>query len=60
MIPLSEAAKHKADAVAVGSGLLAWLKWVPWPELAGALSVLYMLLRIGEKVYGWFRGKREE
>lgn len=55
LIPLSEAAKTKGDVVSVGGAIVAFFKVIPWPEIAGALSCLYLGLRIVEMVVGWFR-----
>lgn len=55
LIPLSDAVKTKADIVAVPTGLLAAFSAVPWPEIAGALSCLYLGLRIIEMVAGWIK-----
>lgn len=49
LIPLSGAAKVKADVCAVGTAALAYyFKEVPWTELAACAAFIYTSLRILE------------
>lgn len=43
---------HKAgNGVAVSTGLLAYFKAIPWPEIAGFLSAVWLLIQIGSWVW---------
>ena len=57
LIPLSDAAKTKGDFAAGATTALAFFKWIPWPELAACLAVVYTFLRICELLVGWCRRK---
>lgn len=48
LIPLSDDAKNKVDAVTVTGALLGFLQAVPWPEIAAMLACIYTGLRIIE------------
>lgn len=52
--------KALGDSVAIPTAFLAWLKAIPFSEVAAALAGLYTLLRIGELVYGWFKKRRRK
>lgn len=56
-LPLSEAAKARGDVASVGTAVLAYLKIIPWPELAAMLACIYTTLRIAELVSGWLKKK---
>ena len=58
LIPLSDAVKAKADVIAVPTGLLAMFSAIPWAEVAGFLSCIYLGLRIIELVAGWIKKKK--
>lgn len=58
LIPLSDAAKLKADAVAVPSALLGYFTAIPWTEIAAFLAAVYTGLRIVEMVWGWVRRRK--
>jgi hypothetical protein len=57
LIPVSDAAKNKLDALAVGTGAVAYFKAIPWPEIAGALSCLYLTLRIIGWLWDRYKGR---
>jgi hypothetical protein len=57
IIPLSDAAKDKTDAGAIGTAVLAFFKVIPWPELAAFAAFVYTVLRIAEFVASWIKGK---
>ena len=57
LIPVSAAVKAKVDVVVVPTGLLAYFKMIPWPEIAAFLAVVYTGLRIGELLWDRFKGR---
>ena len=57
LIPLSDGAKTKVDAVTVIGALFGWLKLVPWPEIAAFLACVYTALRITEMLWGWWKNR---
>lgn len=55
MIPLSDAVKTKTDVAAVGAGFAAYFQAIPWTEVAGFLSSVYIALRIAETLWTWWK-----
>ena len=45
-----EHVKQAADAVTIPTAFLAWLKLIPFSEIAAALAAIYTALRIWEFV----------
>lgn len=58
LIPLSSDTKIVADAVAVPSAFLGYLKAIPWPEVAAFLACIWTALRIAEMLYGWWNKRK--
>lgn len=56
LIPISDAAKVKADVAAVGGAAASFFKLIPWPEIAAFLACVYTALRIVE--WAWDRWKK--
>ena len=50
---LHDTVKHAADALAATTGVGAFFSAIPWPEIAGFLSAVWMLTRL----YEYFREK---
>ena len=44
-----ETAKHTADAVAVGVAGATWIDWLP--SIAAGLSIIWLLMRMGDWIY---------
>ncbi len=55
LIPLSDSAKVKTDAVTVIGTFLGYFNAIPWANLAAAAAFIYTGLRIAEILYGWFK-----
>lgn len=57
---MSPGAKHVLDwsmdsltsrVLAIGGGLLSYFKAVPWPDVAGFLSCVWLLVQLGHWIY---------
>lgn len=51
--PVSDSLKTKLDIAAIGTGAASFFHAIPWSEIAGFLSVIYLVLRIGEMLWSW-------
>jgi hypothetical protein len=56
LMPLSDAVKGKLDIAAYGGSGVAIFTSIPWASIAGFLSCLWLLIRIGE----WAWSKRSK
>ena len=54
---IPEHVKQTADAVTIPTAFLAWLKLIPFSEIAAALAAIYTLLRIWEFFSNRRKGK---
>jgi hypothetical protein len=50
--------KHIVDYAAISAGGLAFFQSIPWPEIAGFLSSIWILTRLYEYIRGKFRDKK--
>jgi hypothetical protein len=50
--------KHWLDGAAVLTGVLSFFKAVPWPEIAGFLSCVWLVLQIGHWIYRRLRDRK--
>lgn len=53
---IPENVKQTADAVTIPTAFLAWLKLIPFSEIAAGLAAFYTILRI----YEWFTKRRRK
>lgn len=59
MLNAHPAIKHWVDGAAITAGLLAFFKAVPWPEIAGFLSCVWLVLQIGHWLWRRIKGRPE-
>ena len=52
-IPPTDPELLAGDATAVGIAGLTWASYLP--DVAAALSVLWLLMRVGETIHGWYK-----
>jgi hypothetical protein len=55
-----EQLKAVGDTVAVPTAVLAWLKAIPFPELAALAAFVYTALRIAELLHTWFNKRKRK